>query len=87
MKLAYTIATLALAASLGGLAMTGIANAQPAPQGRYCDHNYYFGTDNCAYHSWNRCLRFALPNGGWCTMNENANYQAEPYGYGMARRY
>lgn len=87
MKLAYTIAALALAAGIGGLGMTATANAQPAPQGRYCDQNAYTGTANCSYNSWERCLRFAQPNGGWCTVNENASYRAEPYGDDMARRY
>ena len=84
MKLAHTIAALSVAAAVGGLGMTVPVHAQTTARRSYCDQNPEFGSDNCVYHSMRRCLRFALPNGGWCSVNQST-YQ--PSHDGMANRY
>jgi hypothetical protein len=69
MKLAYTIAALAFA--VGSVGMTGVANAQSAPQGRYCSTDPFFGSNDCGYNSWSQCVQFAQPNGGFCDINSH----------------
>jgi hypothetical protein len=86
MKLAYTIAALAFTAAVGGLGMTVPANAQPAPQGRYCDHTLpSFGADSC-YHSMAQCSYFARPLDGSCTVNQHAALRPERDGHGTMAR-
>lgn len=86
MKLAYTLGALAFAAAVGGLGMTATAQAQPAPQGRYCDHTIpSFGADGC-YNSMAQCSYFARPLRGYCTVNHRTAYRPERYGHGMDRR-
>jgi hypothetical protein len=69
MKLAYTIGALAFAAAVGGLGMTTAAQAQPAPQGRYCDHTLpSYGVNGC-HNSWEQCVKLAQPLGGSCAVN------------------
>jgi len=86
MKLAYTIAALAFTAAVGGLGMTVPANAQPAQQGRYCDHTIpSFGADSC-YHSMAQCSYFARPLGGFCTVNHRTAYLPERDGHGTMAR-
>jgi hypothetical protein len=68
MKLAYTIGALAFAAAVGGLGLTTTAQAQPATQGRYCDHTLpSYGVNGC-HNSWERCVKLAQPMGGYCTV-------------------
>ncbi len=86
MKLAYTIAALTFAAAVGGLGMTASAQAQPAPQGRYCDHTLpSFGADSC-YHSWDQCSYFARPLGGSCTVSHRAASLQDHFGHGTMDR-
>jgi len=86
MKLVYTIAALAFAAAVGGLGMTAPANAQAAPQGRYCVHTIpSYGADSC-YSSWGQCSYFARPLSGYCTVNRHTAYRPERSGYGMMDR-
>jgi hypothetical protein len=86
MKLAYTIGALVFAAAVGGLGMTTPAQAQPAPQGRYCDHTLpSFGTNDC-HNSWERCVKLAQPLGGFCTVNHRIAYRQDRYGHDMMDR-
>ncbi len=87
MKLARTIAALAFAAAVGGVGMTGVVNAQPAPQGRYCLQSSSGGTDSCGYMNRQQCRIDAQPMGGWCTMNRSVYYRAEPFGHGLVGGY
>ena len=88
MKLAYTIAALAFAGAIGGLGMMGTAHAQPAPQGRYCEHSPFGAeTESCGYMHRRQCDQFSQAMGGWCTVNRNIAYRAEPYGHAMAGGY
>lgn len=88
MKLAYTIAALAFAGAVGGLGMTGTAHAQPAPQGRYCEHTP-FGAEagSCGYMHRRQCDEVAQVMGTWCSLNPKIAYRVQPYGYGMAAGY
>jgi hypothetical protein len=66
MKLVHTIAAIAFAAAVGG--MSTAAMAAPA-QSRVCDNNPFFGTQDCHYSTFQRCNRYAQPNGGTCVIN------------------
>jgi hypothetical protein len=77
MKLVYTIGALAFAAAVGG--MSTAAMAAP-PQGRVCDNNPFFGSQNCHYMTLQRCEKFAQPNGGQCSINPKwSGWQANRY--------
>ncbi len=87
MKLVYTVAALAFSAVVGNVGIPGTANAQPAPQGRYCLQSSSGGTDSCGYMNRQQCTIDAQPMGGWCTSNRSVYYRAKPYGFGMLGGY